>query len=124
MKISKNPILRLEPYADEVDWNSFLVLLGSLVKKRFKTGYVKCRVENQGWRHLSGYKMFECDISKEDNQVGAEFLSEFMPNTDWSATVYSLNRGQGLYFSVSHHDVQGESYYLTPISDRTYEKIS
>ena len=123
MKISKKPLLELEPYADEVDYVDFCIALGTLVKERFKTGYVKCTAENLGWQHRSGYKVFECNTDRPENIVVMDFLYSFMPNTDWCATVYSLNKGKGLYFSVSHHDAQGESYYLTPISQRTYERL-
>lgn len=124
MKISKKPLLEIEPYADEYDWEDFCIALGALIKERFKTGYAKCLVENLGWRHLTGCKVFECDTSKNMIEVAKDFLNSFMPNCDWCATVYSLNSGKGLYFSVSHHDAQGESYYLTPISERTYDRFS
>lgn len=124
MKISKNPMLVLEPYEEEVGWNDFMLALGSVIKSRFTTGYVKCRAENIGWRHLSGYKVFKCDTNRPEDYVAADFLRNFMPNCDWSAQVYSLNGGIGLYFSVSHHDSMGESYYLTPISERTYDRLS
>ena len=123
MKISKNPLLVIEPYPDEFDWEDFIISLGALVKKRFPTGFVKCEANNLGWRHLSGYKVFACDVFKDDKLAGESFISNFMPDCEWSATVYSLNGGKGLYFSVSHHDAQGESYYLTPISFRTFERL-
>ena len=125
MKTSKNPLLEIEPYPDEFEYEDFCIALGTLVKQRFKSGYVKCSAENLGWQHRSGYKVFEFDEQKLNRRYTAEsFLRNFMPNTDWCATVYSLNGGKGLYFSVSHHDAQGESYYLTPISARTYERLS
>ena len=124
MKLSKKPILEIEPYADEVDYVDFCIALGALIKERFKTGYVKCNAENLGWQHRSGYKVFECNTDMTNGRVARNFLNSFMPNCDWCATVYSLNSGKGLYFSVSHHDAQGESYYLTPISARTYERLS
>ena len=126
MTISKKPLLDIEPYPDEYEEEDFLIALGALIKQRFKTGYVKCQAENLGWQHRSGYKVFECnaDEKRTNYTLGIEFLRNFMPNCDWCATVYSLNNGKGLYFSVSHHDAQGESYYLTPISARTYERLS
>lgn len=124
MTISKKPILEIEPYPDEFEWEDFLIALGTLVKERFKTGYVKCSAKNLGWQHRNGYKVFECVTDRNEISVARDFLYSFMPNTDWCATVYSLNGGKGLYFSVSHHDAQGESYFLTPISRRTYERMS
>lgn len=124
MIISKKPILEIEPYAEDFEYFDFCLFIGVLVKKRFKTGFVKCSAENLGWQHRSGYKVFECDIYKDAISVGIQFLDSFMPDCDWCATVHSLNNGKGLYFSVSHHDAQGESYYLTPISRRTYERLS
>lgn len=125
MKISKRPLLDIEPYADEFDYECFCQALGDLVKKRFKTGYVRVTATNMGWRNLSGYKVFECDIDNTEEQVGRDFLNSFIPNCDWCATVYSLNSGKGLYFSVSTHDSPtGESYYLLPISERAYDKLS
>lgn len=124
MKISKKPLLEIEPYADEYDWEDFCISLGTLIKERFKTGYAKCSAENLGWRHLSGYKVFEVDLRGSVDDIAVDFLRNFTPNCDWCATVYSLNSGKGLYFSVSHHDAQGESYYLTPISERTYDRLS
>lgn len=125
METSKNPILEIEPYPDSFDYDCFLTALGTYIRERFKTGYVKCQAENMGWQRRSGYKVFKCNVSPMDNrEVARDFLDSFMPNTDWCATVYSLNRGKGLYFSVSHHDAQGESYYLTPISERTYNRLS
>lgn len=124
MKISKKPILEIEPYPDEFEYEDFCIALGTLIKQRFKSGYVKCSAENLGWRHLSGYKVFECDTTRDEESVARSFLNSFMPDCDWSARVYSLNSGKGLYFNVSHHDAQGESYYLTPISERTYERLS
>lgn len=124
MTVSKNPILEIEPYPDEIEWEDFCIVLGSYIKQRFQTGYVKCQAENLGWQHRSGYKVFEFEPKPTCKDTAESFLSNFMPNTDWCATVYSLNGGKGLYFSVSHHDAQGESYYLTPISARTYERLS
>lgn len=124
MTISKNPVLEIEPYPDEFEWEDFCIVLGSYIKQRFQTGYVKCEAENLGWQHRSGYKVFEFEAKPNCKDTAESFLRNFMPNTDWCATVYSLNGGKGLYFSVSHHDAQGESYYLTPISARTYEKLS
>lgn len=122
-EISKKTILEIEPYPDEFDWEDFCIALGTLVKKRFPTGYVMCEAENLGWRHLSGYKVFYINTEADAERVGGSFLTNFMPDCEWSASVYSLNRGKGLYFSVSHHDAQGESYYLSPISARTYERL-
>lgn len=124
MKISKNPIVEIDPYPEDPEWEYFCEAVGALVKKRFTTGYVRCNAENLGWQHRSGYKVFKCDTSKSDFETGRQFVLSFTPNCDWCATVYSLNGGKGLYFSVSHHDAQGESYYLTPISERTYERLS
>lgn len=124
MKISKKPILEIEPYPDEFEWEDFCVALGVFIKERFKTGYVKCSAENLGWQHRSGYKVFGCNTDQSNYLTAIEFLNKFMPKTDWCATVYSLNGGKGLYFSVSHHDAQGESYYLTPISRGTYMRLS
>lgn len=124
MNTSKKTILELEPYADEVDYVDFCIALGTLIKQRFKTGYVKCTAENLGWQHRSGYKVFECDTDQKNGKVARDFLRSFMPDCDWCARVYSLNKGKGLFFSVSHHDAQGECYYLTPISQRTYERLS
>lgn len=123
MKTSKNPLLEIEPYADEFEFEDFCIALGTLIKQRFKSGFVKCSAENLGWRHLSGYKVFECVTDRDERSVARDFLFSFMPNCDWCATVYSLNNGKGLYFSVSHHDAMGESYYLTPISERTYKRL-
>ena len=123
MKISKRPLLEIEPYPDEITWEHFIEYLGFLVKKRFNTGYVKCEAENLGWRHLSGYKVFHINTEADVERLGGSFLTNFMPDCEWSARVYSLNNGKGLYFNVSHHDAQGESYYLTPISFRTYERL-
>lgn len=124
MTISKKPMAEVEPYCDEFELEGFLFALGTMIKSRFKTGYVKCRAENLGWRHLSGYRVFTCDINRPVKDVARSFLNNFMPDCDWCATVYSLNGGEGLYFNVYHHDAQGESYYLTPISQRTYERLS
>lgn len=124
MTVSKKPLLEIEPYPDEFEYEDFCITLGELITQRFTTGYVLCKAENLGWRRISGYKVFECNRSQVVEKVARDFLNSFMPNTDWCATVYSLNGGKGLYFSVSHHDAQGESYYLTPISARTYERLS
>lgn len=123
MTTSKKPLLEIEPYPDEFEFEDFCIALGTLVKERFKSGYVKCTAENLGWQHRSGYKVFECDLDHNEERVARSFLNSFMPNCDWCARVYSMNSGKGLYFSVSHHDAQGESYYLTPISERTYERL-
>lgn len=124
MTISKRPLVDIEPYADEIEWEDFCIVLGSYIKRRFKSGFVKCQAENLGWQHRSGYKVFEFEAEETYRRTAEQFLANFMPHTDWCATVYSLNNGKGLYFSVSHHDAQGESYYLTPISARTYARLS
>ena len=124
MRINKKHILELEPYADELDWEDFCLELGFLIKERFKTGYVKCLAENLGWRHLRGYKVFTVDINDPEEKLARIFLNQFTPNCDWSALVYSLNGGKGLCFKLSHHDAIGETYYLTPISQRTYRSLS
>lgn len=121
--IGKRPLLELEPYPDEFDYMEFCIRLSEIIRKRFTTGYVKCRAENIGWQRRSGYKVFKCDITQDSVRLGESFLANFMPNCDWSATVYTLNKGKGLYFSVSHHDAQGESYYLSHITERTYERL-
>ena len=123
MTVSKFPLIEIDPYPEDPEWEVFCEQIGALVKKRFTTDYVKCQGENLGYRHLSGYKVFKCKHSTSDYETGRDFLFSFMPDTDWCATVYSLNSGKGLYFRVSHHDAQGESYYLTPISERTYERL-
>lgn len=76
MIISKKPLLELEPYSEECTWNDFMLALGALIKNRFNTGYVKCQAENMGWRHLSGYKVFECDTDKDEDIVAAEFFNK------------------------------------------------
>lgn len=124
MTISKKPLLEIEPYPDEFDWELFLQDLGCYIKQRFKSGYVKCQAENIGWQRRSGYKVFTVDTTDPEKKLARVFLNQFTPNCDWCATVYSLNDGKGLYFSLSHHDAQGESYYLTPISQRTYRRLS
>ena len=124
MKTSKNPILGIEPYADEFEYEDFCHVLGTMIKQRFKSGYVKCKAENIGWQRRSGYKVFTVDTTDPAVKLARIFLNQFTPNCDWSAEVYSLNEGKGLYFSLSHHDAQGESYYLTPISQRTYQRLS
>lgn len=124
MKVSKRPLMELEPYDEETAWNEQMNKLGAIIKKRFKTGYVKCYAENMGWRHLTGFKVFECDTDSDEDLVSAKFLREFVPDSDWSARVYSYNNSRGLYFNVRHHDnpVLGDSYYLSPIRERTYLK--
>ena len=124
--ISKKTILEIEPYLEEFELNLTMQDLGAYIKQRFKTGYVKCEAENMGWQRRSGYKVFKCNIDREADDVGADFIRNFVPNCEWSAKVYSLNSGKGLYFNVTHHDnpVSGDRYYLTPISQRTYERLS
>lgn len=124
MKTSKKPLLEIEPYPDEFEYEDFCLALGELIKKRFKSGYVKCRAENLGWQRRSGYKVFTVDPTDPAIRLARIFLNQFTPNCDWCASVYSLNNGKGLYFSLSHHDAQGESYYLTPISRGTYVRFS
>ena len=124
MTVSKRPLLEIEPYPSENEWELFLQDLGVYIKRRFKSGYVKCKAENMGWqRRRSGYKVFTVDTTDHEEKLARIFLNQFTPNCDWCATVYSLNNGKGLYFSLSHHDAQGESYYLTPISQRTYYRL-
>lgn len=126
MRTSKKPLLELEAYCDEIEWDDFLLALGTLIKERFTTGFVKCSAEDIGWRHLRGYKAFECNPDPNEWTVARSFLFSFMPNCDYSARVYSLNSGRGLYINVTHHDnpVSGDRYYLTPISQRTYARLS
>ena len=126
MRVSKKPLLELEPYCEDYEWEDFLFSLGVLIRDRFETGYVKCSAENMGWRKLKAYKVFECDINESPINIARNFLFSFMPNCDWSTTVYSLNSGRGLFFTVTHHDnpVGGDRYFLTPISQRTYERLS
>lgn len=125
MKIGKRTLLEIEPYADELEYDDFMLMLGEIVAKRFKTGYVKCSAENMGWRNLSGHKVFEFDYNGDFRSIARDFLNGFTPDCDWCATVKSLNDGKGLYFRLSTHDSpMGESYYLTPISERTYERLS
>ena len=52
MTISKKPLLEIDPYPDEFEYEDFVIALGELVKQRFKSGYVKCSAENMGWRNL------------------------------------------------------------------------
>lgn len=125
MTISKRSLLELDPYPDEFEWDDFCIALGSLVKEGFESGYVKCSAKNMGWRNLSGYKVFEIDIDQSEEKVAKDFLNSLTPDCDWCASVYSLNEGRGLYFNLCTHDSPtGESYYLTPITRRTYERLS
>ena len=115
----------IDSTASELDWECFLIDVGVLVEKRFTTGYVKCTAEDMGWRHLSGYKVFKCDTNDSYEDIGRRFVNSFCPNCDWSADVYSLNNSRGLFFRVTHHDnpVNGDKYYLMPISERTYNQL-
>ena len=126
MTLSKKPLLEIYPYPDEFEYEDFCLSLAELVEKRFKTGYVKCEAKNMGWQRRSGYKVFKIDEQLREEQLGMKFLNNFMPNCEWCAKVYSLNNGKGLCFIVAHHDnpVSGDEYYLTPISERTYERLS
>ncbi len=124
MKIGKKLLAQYEPYGDEFAWEDFLYEVGELVKKRFARGYVKCEATNLGWRHLSGFKVFSYDSDQDNTEAARSFLHQFTPDCAWSADVYSLNEGKGLYFRVSHHDAPtGESYYLMPIAQSTYERL-
>lgn len=123
--ISKKPLTSIEPYVNYTEFDLFLEYIGFLVKKRFKTGYVLCEAENMGWQRRSAHKAFVCYTDGSDVHVANQFFSNFMPNCDWSATVYSLNGGKGLYINVKHHDnpVNGDHFYLLPISQRRYEQM-
>lgn len=123
MTTSKNPILEIEPYPDDFEFEEFCTALGTLVKQRFPAGYVKCKAENLGWQKRSGNKVFTVDTRDHEERVGRLFLNCFTPPCDWSAKVYSLNSGKGLFIVLSHHDSQGEFYYFTPICRETYNKL-
>ena len=91
MTKSKNPILEIEPYPDEAEWEDFCIVLGSYIKQRFQTGYVKCSAENLGWQHRSGYKVFEFELkptAKTRQRASSETLcltpigvQQFIPST-------------------------------------------
>ena len=123
MQTSKNPILEIEPYPNDFEYEEFCIALGTLVKQRFPKGYVKCKAENLGWQKRSGQKVFTVDTTDHEERVGRHFLTAFTPPCDWSAKVYSLHSGKGLYIVLSHHDSQGEFYYFTPICKRTYDSL-
>lgn len=126
LKEARTLLLDTNNLCDECDWEFFLIELGTLVSQRFTTGYVLCEAENMGWRHLSGYKVFECDLNDTLEDLGRSFLNAFCPDCDWSARVYSYKNDTGLYLNVTHHDnpVSGDDYYLTPIDEETYDKMS
>lgn len=127
MKVSEHCIMEelgndLDPFATLTRYTK----LGELVIERFKEGYVMCRAKNIGWMRLEGYKVFAIDTYRDPYDVGIAFIEEFCPHCDWTARVYSLNEESGLYFNITHHDnpVNGDSYYLTPITEEVYERMT
>lgn len=123
MKTTKYPVATYDSSSeDEFAYEDFKITLAPIVEKIFTTGYVKCSAENMGWRRVSGYKVF---IFDPQVRTVSDFLSNFMPDTDWSCQVFRAVNGHGLYFNVTHHDnpVSGDEYYLTPISENTYNRL-
>ena len=131
MEINKNPVARFDSYGEYEDFCDFCYTVAELITKMFTTGYVKCTAKDMGWRHLNGYKVFEFKETpiEYDSVVDKvqSFMGNFLPNCcDWTCIVYKLHNGKGLYFNVKHHDtpVNGDQYYCTPITERTYNKLS
>lgn len=126
-KIGKKPLCSSDDgdFNDDATWEEFLYNLAGYIRKRFSTGYAKVYGENMGWRRLSGYKVIKFDLEADDDDLAREFLEGFVPDCAFITRVFSLISHHGLYFRLFHHDnpVNGDEYYLVPITRRTYEQF-
>ena len=65
------------------------------------------RVENFGWRNLSGRKVFDCDNAKQ-------FLREVLPDTDNTFNIFMFDDEKRMEIQNFHHDSPtGEWYYIS-----------
>lgn len=88
------------------------------MKKINPSGYWKAKVENFGWRGISGKKVF-----KAFN--GNELLSEILPKTENTFFVWKTRTG--FVINNFHHDsrfagTSGEWYYIDRMTQKDIEK--
>ena len=103
----------------EHEWDYLLELLEEKMKEINEDGYWLVRVENFGWRSISGYQKFETTSAKE-------FLRKVLPDTDCTFHIFvtkdAQSGGEMLAIRNWHHDspMGNEWYYARPISEATY----
>jgi len=97
---------------DEFDWDDLMGELTTQMNKINPDGYWKARVENFGWRSLSG----QMDTFKAT--TGQELLGKILPKTDCSFRIKKMRNGFAI--NNAHHDspVWAEWYYVTKAKPR------
>jgi hypothetical protein len=102
----------------DIEWEGMCDVLGSYLLEICPSGKFYVRVENFGWKSVSGEKHFAVDMTRTDYEIGAAFLGKILPNTD--CTFYIFQREENgkpiLVIDNAHHDkpMGGEIYTIYP----------
>jgi len=105
-----------DSYVMEINLNSFIEDLTTIMNKKCKTNCWKVEISNFGWKNQNGNKVFKADDARE-------LINNLLPNTPCTYKIY--NYSNGLAIQNFHHDspTGNEWYYLKPIAESTYEKM-
>lgn len=111
MKSKTNVLIEWSPGEIEGEpefaWDDLVEELSEILKEKNPSARWLVRVEGFGWRKLNGEKVVETNN-------GRVFLSEILPKTDVSFTIYDDGEGK-LSINNFHHDSPtGEWYYAEP----------
>jgi len=91
------------------EWEGLCDYLTELMGQRGMTTHLlRCTVENFGWRHLDGEKVFWAE-------TGSDLLQKILPETD--CTFYIYGDEDGLRIQNFHHDspMGKEIYLVVPV---------
>ena len=101
---------------EDYEWDEVTYLLQALINKKNPVGYWHVKVENFGWRKMSGNAYFHATDSQN-------LISSILPDTACNFKIH--NYGKGLALQNFHHDSPcgDEWYYIKPIAESTYKKV-
>ena len=99
-------------------WEDVKEALSEIMKEKqqkYDGEYWKAKVNNFGWRNLSGEKYFKAETAEE-------LLRCILPNCE--CTFHAFNWRNGICIRNWHHDspTGNEHYYIVPIQYSTYER--
>lgn len=97
--------------------------VGEHFNKLFKTKCAKVEATNLTWDNKSGYKYINLSHCVDLDQTGRQLIASLFSGGDFTLKCHEYENG--LYFRISHHDVpMGSSFYLTPCTEKEYNKHS
>lgn len=111
----------------EDTFNIFIKSLGALVKSHFqKSEYLKVKGVDLGWQKLTATRAIKVHHGYSDELVGRTIYTRCCLEYDNHVRVYRKTKSsKGLVIIATNHDnpVNGNHFFLTPCTERTYNKL-